>query len=50
MQIYIKKIKSQILSLTLVKPTENLLNKSFKAKNLDLYYENLYIKCYYFYQ
>ncbi len=32
------------------KPWWDILDKSFKARNLDLYYRNSYIEYYYFYQ
>lgn len=38
-----KNIKNQ--ALTLVKSRKKTFNQCFNAKNSDLYYENLFIKC-----
>lgn len=43
--IYIEQSQNQ-----LQKGQEQELNKSLKAKNMDPYYSNLYMKCYYNYQ
>lgn len=42
--------KNQGLPLVSIAARKKTSNKSLKAKNPDLYYENLYIKYYYFYQ
>lgn len=41
MQTYIDKFKDQVLLPTLTDSREKTLHKSYKARNLNIYYENL---------
>lgn len=47
-QTCIKNVRGQVLPLLLIKSLEKALDRLFKAKNLHLYHENLYMECYYF--
>lgn len=48
MKICMKKIRNQVPTLALIKYRKNVLNKLFKARNLDSYYKNLHIKNFFF--
>lgn len=51
MQVYIEDRYQPVLApAPLAKSQKDALNKSFKARNSDIYYDNLHIKCYYFCQ
>ena len=45
---FIKAYLRAQIKLASLKAQEKALNRPVKAKNPNLYYENLYIKCYYF--
>lgn len=46
--MYIKKIKNRVLPLILTNFILKSSNKHYKIKNPNIYYKNLYIKCYFF--
>lgn len=51
MQVYIEDCHQLVLApAPLAKSQKDALNKSFKARNPDIYYDNLHIECYYFCQ
>lgn len=50
MQTCIGKVKNQTPSLLPANTKKKTLDRIFKVKNPNLYYENLHMKCYYFCQ